>query len=321
MKTGLICGVSGQDGSYLAKLLLEKGYRVVGTSRDAHVASLSNLRRLAIFDQIELVSMVLTDFGSTLQTIAKIKPEEIYNLAGQSSVGLSFKLPVETMESIAIGSINLMEAIRFIGGGIRLYNASSSECFGDTGIEGASEKTPFRPQSPYAVAKSAAHWATANYRSAYGLFASSGILFNHESPLRHERFVTRKIVSSACRIKAKQQDKLRLGNLTICRDWGWAPEYVDAIWRILQHHSPDDFVIATGESHSLQKFVEAVFNELSLNWVDHVEYDELHTRLSDIAFSRGDPYKARTILDWSASFKMRDVVGMMVRAELDANVT
>ena len=196
MRTALICGVSGQDGAYLAKLLLEKGYHVVGTSRDAQVANFGNLDRLSIRDQVELESMVLTDFRSTLQTIRKAKPDEVYNLAGQSSVALSFQQPVETMDSISVGTLNLLEAVRFLGSEIRVYNASSSEAFGDTGAEAASEETPFHPRSPYALAKAAAHWAVVNYREAYGLFAANGILFNHDSPLRPERFVTKSCLRS-----------------------------------------------------------------------------------------------------------------------------
>ena len=213
MRVALICGVSGQDGAYLAKLLLEKGYHVVGTSRDAQASSFENLRRLSILDEIELELMILTDFRSALQTLAKTKPDEVYNLAGQSSVGLSFEQPVEAMESISLGTLNLAESIRFLGLNIRLYNASSSECFGDVGSQAASEETPFKPCSPYAVAKAAAHWAVVNYRNAYGLFAANGILFNHEFSLRPERFVTRKIISAACRIKKGQQKTLRLGDL------------------------------------------------------------------------------------------------------------
>ncbi len=318
MKTALVCGVSGQDGAYLAKKLLENAYRVVGTSRDALVTSFSNLHKLSIFEDVELESMVLTDFRSTLQTLSKVKPDEVYNLAGQSSVGLSFDLPVETIESISIGTINLLESIRFLGGGIRLYNASSSECFGDTDHEGATESSPFRPRSPYAVAKAAAHWAVVNYRNAYGLFASNGILFNHESPLRHGRFVTRKIISSACRIRNNRQKQLSLGNLGIHRDWGWAPEYVDAMWRILQHSQPDDFVIATNESHSLQEFVDAAFGEVGLDWHDHVEHDQMESRPSDITYSRGNPSKAMASLGWQPTYVMRVVVSMMIRSELNS---
>src|SRR5262245_23147858 len=292
MKTALICGVSGQDGAYLAKLLLEKGYRVFGTSRDAQVANFGNLDRLLITDHVERESMVLTDFRSTLQTIAKVRPDEVYNLAGQSSVALSFQQPVETMDSISVGTLNLLEAVRFLGSEIRVYNASSSECFGDTGAEGASEQTPFHPRSPYAVAKAAAHWAVANYRDAYGLFAANGILFNHESPLRPERFVTKKIICAACRIRAGSLNAVKLGNLAAQRDWGWAPEYVEAMWRMLRHPKADDFVIATGSTHSLADFTAAAFEQLGLDWREHVEIDEELQRPSDVLYSKADPSKA-----------------------------
>jgi GDPmannose 4,6-dehydratase len=316
MKTALICGVSGQDGAYLAKLLLEKGYHVVGTSRDAQVANFANLDRLSIADHVERESMVLTDFRSTLQTIAKVKPDEVYNLAGQSSVALSFQQPVETIESISVGTLNLLEAVRFLGSETRIYNASSSECFGDTGAEGASEQTPFHPRSPYAVAKAAAHWAVANYRDAYGLFAANGILFNHESPLRPERFVTKKIICAACRIRGGSLNAVKLGNLAIQRDWGWAPEYVEAMWRILQQPKADDFVIATGSAYSLADFAAAAFGELSLDWRDHVDVDQDLQRPSDIMFSKGNAGKAYAELRWKSSYTMPDVVRMMVEAEL-----
>jgi GDPmannose 4,6-dehydratase len=315
MKTALICGVSGQDGGYLAKLLLEKGYRVVGTSRDAQVASFANLHRLSIQDQVERQSMVLTDFRSTLQTITKAKPDEVYNLAGQSSVGLSFQQPVETMDSISVGTLNLLEAVRFLGSDIRVYNASSSECFGDTGANAATEQTPFRPRSPYAVAKAAAHWAVVNYRDAYGLFAANGILFNHESPLRPERFVTKKIVRAACRIRPDGQSSVKLGNLAIQRDWGWAPEYVEAMWRILQQPKADDFVVATGSAYSLEDFTAAAFGELGLDWRNHVELDNELKRPSDIMCSKGNAVKAYAELGWKSSYTMPDVVRMLVHAE------
>src|SRR5206468_6238826 len=244
MTRALICGVSGQDGAYLAQLLLSKGYEVYGTSRDASVRNFDGLVSLGIAEQVQLVSMALNDFRSVLQVLRNVEPDEIYNLAGQSSVGLSFEQPVETMESVAVGTLNLLEAIRFQSKPVKFYNAGSSECYGDLGDMAADETTPFRPRSPYAVAKSAAYWEVANYREAYGLHACSGILFNHESPLRPERFVTKKIVCSACRIRAGRQNAVKLGNLAIQRDWGWAPEYVEAMWRILQQSKADDFVVA-----------------------------------------------------------------------------
>ncbi|MEQ8963036.1 MAG: GDP-mannose 4,6-dehydratase [Coleofasciculus sp. C2-GNP5-27] len=315
MKKALICGVSGQDGAYLAKLLLNEGYSVCGTSRDAQMSSFQNLVRLGIRDQVKLESAALTDFRSVLQVLMKNQPDEVYNLAGQSSVGLSFEQPVETLESISIGTLNLLEAIRFTGEPIKFYNAGSSECFGDIGTEAADETTPFRPRSPYAVAKSAAFWQVANYREAYGLFACSGILFNHESPLRPQRFVTQKIVATVSRIAQGSQEKLYLGNVDIKRDWGWAPEYVEAMYKILQQEEPDDYVIATGESYTLEEFVVAAFDSVGLDWQDYVITDRSLFRPTDLAVSRGNPAKAREKLGWQAQYKMPDVVRMMVQAQ------
>ncbi|MGL6284788.1 MAG: GDP-mannose 4,6-dehydratase, partial [Microcoleaceae cyanobacterium] len=222
MKTALICGISGQDGAYLAKLLIEKNYLVWGTSRDAQMSNFYNLSLLGIKEKVNLASMSLNDFRSVLQILTKVKPDEIYNLAGQTSVGLSFEQPVETLDSIATGTLNLLEAIRFTGAKIKLYNAGSGECFGDTGGNTANEETPFRPRSPYGVAKATAFWEVANYREAYDLFACSGILYNHESPLRPERFVTQKIVATAVNIAEDSGEKLYLGDISVKRDWGWA---------------------------------------------------------------------------------------------------
>lgn len=318
MRRALICGISGQDGSYLAKLLLGKGYEVHGTARDAQMASFANLRQLGIVERITFHSMALNDFRSVLQVLTKVQPDEIYNLAGQSSVGLSFEQPVETLESISVGTLNLLEAIRFTGQSIRLYNAGSSECFGNTGDEPADEKTPFRPRSPYAVAKATAFWEVANYRDAYDLYACTGILFNHESPLRPERFVTRKIVKAACRIAAESGEKLHLGNISIARDWGSAEEYIEAMWLMLQQEQPEDFVIATGETNSLEDFVAAVFQTLGLDWRQHVISDPSLLRPSEIMVSRGNPEKALCKLGWRANSRMRDVVRMIVEAELNS---
>lgn len=314
MKKALICGVSGQDGAYLARLLIDKGYAVYGSSRDAQMSSFRNLARLGILEKVNLESVAVNDFRSVLQALMKIQPDEVYNLAGQSSVGLSFQQPVETLESISVGTLNFLEAIRFAGRPIRFYNAGSSECFGDIN-DAADEATPFAPRSPYAVAKSAAFWEVANYREAYGLYACSGILFNHESPLRPERFVTKKIVAAACRLAAGSKDKLRLGNISIRRDWGWAPEYVDAMWRMLQQEKPEDYVIATGESHSLEEFVDTAFSAAGLNWRDHVLLDPGLLRPTDLAAGCGNPAKARAKLAWQARHKMREVVRLMVDAE------
>lgn len=314
-KIALITGISGQDGSLLAKFLLDKGYRVVGTARDCQVGSFYNLKLLGIYDDIELVSMVPTDFRSVLQTLIKVKPSELYNLAGQSSVGLSFQQPVETLESIGIGTLNLLEAIRFVDLPIRFYNAGSSECFGDTKGLPADEKTPFHPRSPYGVAKATAFWEVANYREAYGLYACSGILFNHESSLRPERFVTRKIIACACRIASGKNERLHLGNISICRDWGWAPEYVEAMWLMLQKECADDFVIATGETNSLETFISETFAAVGLNWRDYVDIDSSLIRPSEIMISVGDPQKACNILSWKARVKMKGVVTKMIDTE------
>ena len=319
MARALICGISGQDGAYLARLLLKKGYDLYGTSRDAQMSSFTNLKRLGIYHKVKLESMSLIDFRSVLQVLTKTEPDEVYNLAGQSSVGLSFQQPVETLESISVGTLNLLEAIRFTGIPIKLYNACSSECFGDTEGIVADESTPFRPRSPYAVAKAAAFWELANYREAYSLFACSGILFNHESPLRPERFVTKKIVAAACRIANGSKEKLYLGKTQMLRDWGWAPEYVKAMWLMLQEEKPDDFVIATGESHSLEEFISAAFSFAGLPWHDYVVVDPALYRPTDLMVGRANPSKAYKLLGWKARHKMQDVVRMMMEAEQKDN--
>lgn len=314
-KTALICGVSGQDGTYLAKLLIERGYTVHGASRDAQASSFRNLRRLGLIDSVRLESLTITDFRSVLQALRRVNPDEVYNLAGQSSVALSFDQPVETLESISVGTLNLLEAIRFTDRPIRFYNAGSGECFGDT-RNPADENTAFRPRSPYAVAKAAAHWEVANYAEAYGLYACTGILFNHESPLRAERYVTRKIVAAACRISRGSSERLSLGNLEVQRDWGWAPEYVEAMWMMLQQDKPETYVIATGRSHRLEEFVETAFTEVGLQWRDHVDIDQRLYRPADITFASANPSRANERLGWKAKAGMRDVVAMMTAAEL-----
>lgn len=311
-KSALICGVTGQDGAYLAQHLLAQGYTVFGTSRDAQIAGARNLSRLGIADRVGLLSMAPNDFRSVLQTLDKVRPCEIYNLAGQSSVGLSFDQPVETLESHAVATLNLLESIRFMKLDTRFYSAGSSECFGDTGAAAADENTPFRPRSPYAVAKATAFWEVANYREAYGLYACTGILFNHESPLRPERFVTQKIIRTAARIGGGSAERLRLGNLDISRDWGWAPEYVQAMWRMLQQSSPEDYVIATGVSSKLEDFVAIAFAHYGLDWKDHVDIDETLFRPSDLKLSRADPAKAARQLGWAADKHMADVVTAML---------
>ncbi len=313
----LIYGISGQDGAYLAKHLLEMGYDVWGASRDVGVVRFDRLERLGVLGKVHLVSASLVDFRSVLTSLVTAKPDEVYNLAGQSSVSLSFEQPVETMESVSTGTLNLLEAIRFVGKDIKLYNAASSECFGDIRANRADEATPFRPRSPYAAAKSAAYWLVSNYREAYGLFACSGILFNHESPLRGERFVTRKVIAGVARILRGNKERIKLGNIDIVRDWGWAPEYVQAMHLLMQHPTPEDFVIATGESHPLRSFIECAFAAANLDWKDCVDYDPSLLRPTDIMLSYADPSKAERLLHWKAETKMAGVVKRMLEAELE----
>ena len=315
MKKALICGISGQDGSYLARLLLCHGYEVIGTSRDAQMSELVNLDKLGIRGRVRVISMALNDPRSVFQTISQLRPDEVYNLAGLTSVALSFDQPAEALESITVGTLNLIDSIRFIDKNIRFYSAGSSECFGITGEFSADESTPFRPLSPYAVAKAAAFWQVANYREAFSMYACSGILYSHESPLRPERFVTQKIVAAACRIAAGSKEKLRLGNINIQRDWGWAPEYVEAMWLMLQQENPTDYVIATGNRHSLEEFVDMAFSSVGCNWRDHVNLDADLLRPMDILTGFGNPAKARKNLGWKAKYHMHDVVRMMVSAQ------
>jgi GDPmannose 4,6-dehydratase len=315
-KTALVFGIAGQDGSWLAKLLLERGYVVHGTSRDREASSCTNLKRLGLFDRVQLHSAVLSDFRSVVQAIADVQPAEVYNLAGQSSVGLSFEQPVETLNSIIHGTVNILEAIRFLNLDARFYNASSSECFGNTDAA-ASETHSFHPRSPYGVGKAAAYWAVANYRESYQLFACSGLLFNHESHLRPARYVTQKIIRGVADIAERKAEHLKLGQLSIARDWGWAPEYAEAMWRMLNHDTPEDFVIATGETHSLEAFVRLAFDHFGLDWRAHVEIDRGLLRPSDITHSAGDPTKAKRLLGWEAEVKMAGVVTRLIEAELE----
>ena len=313
-RRALICGVSGQDGAYLARWLLERGYEVWGSSRDAEGSSFANLDRLGIRDRVRLRSMAPEDFRSVFVALRAANPDEVYYLAGQSSVGLSFELPAETLQSVVLGTLNMLEACRLMDRPVRLYHAGSSECFGDTGGAPATERTPFRPRSPYAVAKASAFWLVDNYREAYGLFACSGILFNHESALRPSRFVTQKIVSAAWRIANGANERLQLGRLDIARDWGWAPEYVGAMHRMLQQDTPRDFVIATGQTHTLEQFVEATFSRLGLDWRQHVEQRIDLMRPNELQVSRAEPQLAAEVLGWQATCRMPEVVGRMIDA-------
>lgn len=303
MKKVLIIGVNGQDGAYLARFLLEKGYEVYGTSRDIESSSFSNLIALGIKDEIVLRSMSLTDFRSVIKVIFDVQPDEIYNLGGQTSVGLSFEQPVEAFESITLGTLNLLEVLRLYKQECKLYNASSSECFGNTDGKAVNEESIFRPLSPYAVAKCAAFWQVENYKNGYDLFCCSGILFNHESPLRPARFVTQKIIKSAVAIKQGKLDKLRVGNIDIHRDWGWAPEFVEAMYLMLQQPQPDDYVIATGESLSLRNVLEYIFGLLGMNYLDYIIQDQDLLRPNDIPFNQGNYSKARQQLNWQPKTK------------------
>lgn len=313
-KTALIFGISGQTGSYLAHLLLAKGYRVVGTSRDAEINSFSNLVRLGIRDQVQLCSVSLSDFRSVLATIQQARPDEIYNLAGQSSVAMSFDQPTETFESIALTTLNILECLRFEKRAVRLFNATSTDCFGHTPVP-ATEDTAFRPQSPYAMAKAAAFWSVASYRNSYGLHACNGILSNHESPLRPNRFVSRKIVMTACRIAAGSRERLVLGDLSVERDWGCAPDYAEAIWRIASHDTPSDFLVATGIASSLQFFVETVFSALNLDYRSHVDIDPGLFRPLEIPRVAVSPARISATLGWRATLSMPALAKALVEAE------
>jgi len=314
-KKALIIGISGQDGGYLTQLLLGKGYEVHGTSRDHELATFSGLEKLGLKEKIKFHSLALSDFRSVMSVIQKVKPDELYNLAGQTSVGLSFSYPVETFESISVGTLNILECLRMLGLPVRFYNAGSSEVFGNT-PNGADETTHFHPRSPYATAKAAAHYTVANYREAYKLHCATGVLFNHESPLRPARFVTKKIVSAAVRIKNGSGEKLQLGRIDIKRDWGWAPEYIEAMWLMLQQEKPQDYVIATGVCSSLQDYVVKVFEVLGLNWNDHVTFSKELQRPSDIDMSYGRATKAQDELKWTAKKQLPEIISAMVEDEL-----
>lgn len=314
-KTALITGITGQDGAYLAQFLLSKGYRVYGTFRRTSNPNFTRLYYLGIEKKVELIPLDLLDLSNIIRVLEKTQPDEIYNLAAQSFVALSFEQPLITSDITAFGAARMLEAIRIVNPSIKFYQASSSEMFGKVQRVPQDENTPFYPRSPYAVAKLYAHWMTVNYREAYGIFACSGILFNHESPLRGEEFVTRKISMAVARIKKGIQDKLYLGNLEAKRDWGYAPEYVKAMWLMLQQDKPDDYVIATGEVHSVRDFVIEAFNYAGLNWKDYVVIDPSFYRPTEVDLLVGDPKKAKEKLGWEAETKFKDLVRIMVTAD------
>jgi len=315
-KIALITGITGQDGAYLAELLLSKGYRVIGTFRRTSSLNLERIDYLGIKDRIELIPMDLQDQGNIIRVLKDVQPEEVYNLAAQSFVGISFEQPLVTCDITGLGAVRLLEGIRIVNPEIRFYQASTSEMFGKVQEVPQNEKTPFYPRSPYAAAKLYAHWMTVNYREAYDMYACSGILFNHESPLRGEEFVTRKITQTVAKIKHGQANELRLGNLDAKRDWGYAPEYVEAMWLMLQKGKPEDFVIATGETHSVREFVEAAFSYVDLDWNEYVVIDPAFYRPAEVELLIGDCSKAKEKLGWQPKTKFEDLVGLMVEADL-----
>ena len=311
-KLALVIGVTGQDGAYLAKLLLEKNYQVIGTSRSLSQPFL-NLLLLEIKDKLQLVPLAVANFKEVFAIINKYQPTEIYNLSGQTSLGLSFEKPTETYESISTGTFNILESIRQLKSAARFFNAGSSECFGNTHGQRANDQTPFQPGSPYAVAKASATDLTRVYRDSYGLHSNTGILFNHESPLRPERFVTQKIIHGAAKVKMQIAKNLKLGNLNISRDWGWAPEYVEAMWLMLQQENPGDYVLATGKTVSLEYFVEKAFAYFDLDWKQFVETQSTLLRPFDIPESFADVTKAYEVLNWKAQYQVENVIEMMCK--------
>jgi GDPmannose 4,6-dehydratase len=315
-KTALIAGVTGQDGAYLAHHLLGLGYRVVGTSRDAQMADTTRLDRLGVATDVQLMSLAPNDFRSVLKVVSGVEPHEIYNLAGQTSVGLSFEQPVECIESISLATLNLLEVIRYLGGGIRFFSAGSSESFGQTGDVPATEDTPLHPRSPYAVAKAAAYWQVATYREAYDMFACTGILANHESPLRPKRFVTQKIIDGVRLIKEGRQSTIQLGNLDVWRDWGWAPDYVTAMHLMLQAERPDDFLIASGTTTSLKQFAEEAFAVAGLDLANHLQSVDSLKRPADLAYSAMNPCRIEKHLGWQSKRPISEIVDKMYHAEL-----
>ncbi len=310
----LITGITGQDGAYLAEFLMEEGYEVHGMVRRASTENferIGHIRHRLILHQADLLDQL-----SLITLLREVRPREVYNLAAQSFVPTSWLQPLLTGEFTALGVTRVLEAVRLVDPGIRFYQASSSEMFGKVRQEPQNEQTPFWPRSPYGVAKVYGHWITVNYRESYDIFACSGILFNHESPLRGKEFVTRKITDAAARIKLGVQDKLVLGNLDAMRDWGFAGDYVKAMWRMLQQDQPDDYVVATGEKHSVREFVELAFGHVGLDWHDCVQSDPKLFRPAEVNTLRGDPAKAHNVLGWRPTVCFGDLVRMMVDADL-----
>ena len=315
-KTALITGITGQDGAYLARLLLAKEYRVVGLTPRRGSDTMWRLRELGVLDRIEIAYGDVTDMGSVLGILARYEPDEVYNLAAQSFVGASWDQPVHTADVNAIGTVNMLEGLRQRRSSARFYQASTSEMFGKAQAQLQSEATPFYPRSPYGVAKLYAHWITVNYRESFGMHASSGILFNHESPLRGIEFVTRKVSDGVAKIKLGLADRLVLGNLDAERDWGFAADYVDAMWRMLQQPTPADYVIATGVTTTIREMVRLAFSHAGLDWERHVATDPALLRPAEVDMLRGDASKARAALGWRASTSLAQLMGMMVDADI-----
>ena len=316
MPTALITGITGQDGAYLARLLLQKGYKVIGGVRRNGHNTLERLDHLGIAEEVETVPLELLEHTNLLDVIERTQPDELYNLAAQSFVGVSFEQPVFTAEVTGIGALRLLEAIQKINPKIKFYQASSSEMFGKVSSTPQNEDTPFHPRSPYAISKAFAHWCAVNYREAYGMFVCSGIMFNHESPLRGLEFVTRKISHALARIKVGKQKNLHLGNMEARRDWGYAPEYVEAMWMMLQQDEPDDYVIATGEDHSVRDFVQEAFGVLGLDPQKYVVADEALRRPADVEILAGDSSKAHRKLGWKPTTSFKELVSIMVEEDL-----
>tara|TARA_B100000686_G_scaffold347391_1_gene435982 strand:- start:305 stop:1297 length:993 start_codon:yes stop_codon:yes gene_type:complete len=315
MKRALVTGITGQDGSYLAELLLEKGYHVAGMLRRSSTETFERID--PIKDDIQFVQADLLDQMSLIAALKEVRPVEVYNLAAQSFVPASWSQPILTSEFSAMGVTRILEAIRTVDPSIKFYQASSSEMFGKVQAVPQSEDTPFYPRSPYGVSKVYAHWITVNYRESYGLFTVSGILFNHESPRRGREFVTRKVTEGVAKIKSGLTDKLMLGNLSARRDWGFAKDYVEMMWRMMQQDTPEDYVIATGKTHSVTDLVKTAFDHVGLNWQDHVEQDPTLFRPAEVDLLVGDPSKARRLLGWEPQVSFKELIEIMVDADLE----
>jgi GDPmannose 4,6-dehydratase len=316
MKKALITGITGQDGAYLSKILLAKDYKVYGIVRDSAVSNLANLEYVGTVERIELIPSNLLNLSSVMKFLEATKPDEIYNLAAQSSVATSFEHPIKTVEFNIISTLNLLEAIRVLSLKTKFYQACSSEMHGRIKDLPITEKTVLHPVSPYAISKATGHWLTVNYREAYGLFCCCGILFNHESVLRPKYFVTKKIISAAVRISKGPKEKLTLGNISIKRDWGYAPEYVKAMWLMLQQDSADDYIIASGKAHSLKEFARLAFGCVGLNWQDYVVIDKNLYRPADIKTIYGSPEKAKEKLGWKYNLQFEELIEMLVHEEV-----